>query len=259
MRNRLIQLLADNRKTPGRRFDVVAAADGTDAVDVFLYEAIVADALEAEWFGGVAPEPFVKALRAITAGTINLRINSPGGSIFAARAIEQALRDHKAKVIVHIDGVAASAASFIAMAGDEIIIGKGAMFMIHKGWTYAWGNASDLTKTAALLEKIDGTLVSTYAERTGQSPADIAAWMEAETWLTAEEAVKLGFADSIADQADPQAAVPWNLQAFLASLADKAGDAPKPPADPEPVTAATEDHRARQMQRIAALQRTQFV
>lgn len=222
----LAKLLADNRSAPMRRFEVRAAAEA-DATDVFIYDAIVDDAATAEWFGGVAPEPFVKALRDIGTGTINLRINSPGGSVFGARAIEQALREHPARVVAHIDGLAASAATFIAMAADEVVMNKGALFMIHKAWTVAWGNENDLLATAELLRKIDGTLVQTYVDRTGQGADQVAAWMAAETWFTAQEAVDAGFADSIADAA-PKASASWNLSAYA-----KAPAMPKPGPQPE--------------------------
>lgn len=241
MRNRLIQLLADNRGAAVRRFDIVAK---DDEAEVFLYDAIVEDELMAEWWGGVAPESFVKALRALDVKTIRLRVNSPGGSVFAARAIEQALRDHKARVIAHVDGFAASAASFIIMAADEIVMGKGAMIMIHKAWTVAFGNADDIRATSDLLDKLDSTLVQTYADRTGQSPAQIADWMAAETWFTASEAVEHGFANRIAEDAakeDAAAQASWNLSAYLA--------APKPVQTPAP---AADNTRPRQQQRLRA-------
>lgn len=260
MRNRLTQLLADNRGLAGRRFEVRAkpkaadAADGADEAEIFLYDAIVDSELEAEWWGGVAPQSFVKELRAITASTIHLRINSPGGSVFAARAIETALREHSARVVVHIDGLAASAATFIAMAGDEIRMAPGAMFMIHKAWTYAWGNANDLRSTADLLDKVDSTLVTTYAKRTGASAEQITEWMAAETWFTAEEAKDAGFVDQVTEdeaQAEASASPTWNLSAFLARVSRPAA-ASKPQPEPQP-PAPQEDPRARQQQRLRAL------
>lgn len=246
-RNRLLQLLAENRQAPGRRFEVVAKKnDAADEAEIYLYDAIVDDEIEAEWWGGVAPQAFIRELKGISAATIHLRINSPGGSVFAARAIEQALREHKAKVVVHIDGLAASAATFIAMAGDEIAMSKGALFMIHKAWGVTWGNADDLRAQAELLDKIDGTLVQTYADRTGQKSAQIADWMAAETWFTANEAVEHKFADRVAEDA-PKAQAAWNLNAFA-----KAPQA-EPPKDEAPAnepTFATEDHRIRQQQRL---------
>jgi ATP-dependent Clp protease protease subunit len=206
--NQLLKLLASNKANALRRFEIVAK---DDSAEVFLYDAIVSDEAEAEWYGGIAAAPFVKALRGINAKTINLRINSPGGSVFAARAIEQALRDHPAKVIAHVDGLAASAATFIAMAADEVVMAKGALFMVHKAWGMAMGNSTDMMETAALLEKIDGTLVDTYAERTGQKPEQIAEWLAAETWFTADEAVQYGFADRVADA---KAKNTWDLSAY---------------------------------------------
>jgi len=209
----LAKLLADNRAAPMRRFEVKAEAS-SDAVDVFLYDAIVDDRATAEFWGGVAPETFVKALAEIKAGTINLRINSPGGSVFGARAIEQALREHPARVVAHVDGLAASAATFVAMAADEIVMNKGALFMVHKAWTIAFGNSDDLLATADLLDKIDGTLVQTYADRTGQKADKVAEWMAAETWFTAQEAVDAGFADRIAETAPKAQTAAWNLTAY---------------------------------------------
>ena len=210
MASRLNKLLADNREAVARKFEVLAKQD-SDEAEIFLYDAIVSSQEEADWYGGVAPEAFVKAVRGIEAGTIHLRINSPGGSVFAARAMEQALREHKARIVVHIDGIAASAATFIAMAGDEIVMNKGAMFMIHKAWTWTAGNADDLAKEAELLAKIDGTMAQTYADRTGKDVATITGWMADETWFTADEAVEYGFADKLAET---EARAEWNLSAY---------------------------------------------
>lgn len=271
MRNRLIRLLAEQRACADRRFEAkllpAAAGDGAQVeAEIFLYDTIVDSELEAEWWGGVAPAPFVKALKALDADVIHLRINSPGGSVFAARAMETALREHKARIVVHIDALAASAASFLAMAGDEIIISKGAMLMIHKAWTYAWGNAADLTQTAALLEKIDGTLAETYADRSGKSAEHMAELMAAETWFTAAEALDAGLVDTIAEPAGKgdggqAAAAHWNLSAFEHAPAALQAAAPPPPTAPAepPAAHAAEDHRHRQHQRLRALSLTQVV
>jgi len=214
-----MQFMARNK---GRgHFKAEASAD---AGTVYLYDAIVNTADEAAWFGGVDPKSFIDAIKAIDAPVINIRINSPGGSIFAARAMEQALRDHPAKVIAHVDGFSASAASFLMMAADEIIMSSGAMVMIHNAWTMTGGNAEDLMQTAALLEKIDSTLVDTYAVRTKADPKQISDWMAAETWFTAREAVAAGFADSISE-GKTKAQLNWDLSAYA--------NAPKLP-EPEP-------------------------
>ena len=212
---KLHQLILNNQAAPR---DVRIVQAGREAT-LYLYDIIGED-----WFGGVAAKDFVPQLAALDVDTIHLRINSPGGSVFAARAMEQALRDHKGKVIVHIDGLAASAATFIAMAGEEVIMAKGAMFMIHKAWTEMWGNADDLRKEAELLDKIDGTLAETYASKTGKDLEQVSSWMAEETWFTAAEALEHGFATSIAET-DAKASA-WNLSAY-----DKA---PKPQSFAQP-------------------------
>ena len=251
MKNRLNKLYADNRKAAARKFEVVAKADSSE-VDIFLYDHIVSSEDEAEWWGGVAPESFVKAVYAVDPShTINLRVNSPGGSVFAARAMEQALRAHKGKVVVHIDGLAASAATFVAMAGDEIVMSKGAMFMIHKAWTGMWGNAEDLRKEADLLDKIDGTLAETYADKTGKDIAAITEWMAAETWFTAQEALDAGFATSIAEA--EAKALAWDLSAYQNAPKAERQTQPEPAPAPEPEPTASDDHRDRQQQRLRLL------
>jgi ATP-dependent Clp protease protease subunit len=215
----LLRLYADNRKVSDRRFSVRNETHGE--AEIYLYDAIVDSELEAEFWGGVSPKSFVQSIKDIDADVIHLRVNSPGGSVFAARAMEQALRDHKAKIVAHVDGVAASAASFLVMAADEIVMSPGALMMIHKAWTVAMGNADDLVNTAGLLEKIDSTLVQTYAQRSGMDADKIADMMASETWFTAQEAVDAGFADSISESV--KAAQRWNLSAYQ-----------KAPAQPEP-------------------------
>lgn len=238
MKDNLLRLYARNRNTAGRKFELRAEADSAEAT-LYLYDVIVDSEAEAEWFGGVAPLTFAKQLAGLAASTLHLRINSPGGSVFGARAIEQALRDYRARgnrVVAHIDGYAASAASFVMLAADEVEIAPGAMVMIHKAWAFAYGNADELTDLAALLNKIDATLVDTYAARTGQDAQQIADWMAAETWFTADEAVAAGFADRIAgagqmpDEDDAQA-LAWDLSAYLRPAAQ---DKTPAPADDAP-------------------------
>lgn len=219
--NPMLKMLASN-KAKGS-FKIEAKTDANEAT-IYLYDMIVSTDDEAEWWGGVSPQAFVKALNEITAPTIHLRVNSPGGSVFAARAMEQAIRQHTSKVIAHVDGLAASAASFLIMAADEIRMAPGSFLMIHKAWSGMWGNADELRKEADLLDQIDGSLVKTYASRTGQKPEDITAWMAAETWIEADRAVELGFANAVdaASATQNSAAKPavWDTSAFK--------NAPKP-------------------------------
>lgn len=185
----------------------------TDEATIYLYDMIVSDEVTAEWFGGVAPQSFIKTLAGITAPVIHLRINSPGGDVFAGRVIEQAIKETDAKVIAHVDGFAASAASYVALAADEVVISEGGFFMIHKAWTMAYGNSNEMLSAAGLLEKIDSSLVKTYVNATGQSAAQIEDWMFNETWFTADEAVGAGFADRIAD-AKVKNFTKWDLSAY---------------------------------------------
>jgi ATP-dependent protease ClpP protease subunit len=251
----LLKLLADNRK----RGQFRAETSGDEAT-LYLYDAIVADAAEAEWFGGVDPLTFAKVLAGITAPIIHLRINSPGGDVFAAQAIAQALREHPAQVIAHVDGYAASAATEVAVAADEVVMAPGAMYMIHNAWTIAWGNKNDLMDTAALLEKVDGTLAEGYAGRTGQAIEQVRAWMDAETWFTAQEAVDAGFADRIAE-AKPKAAAKWDLSAYAhapatqGEIADELDDMPADPVPPAPTFNGIHQHRENSM-KLALVART---
>lgn len=259
--NRLAKLYVDNRKAKARQFSVVAKAESKD-VEIFLYDHIVSSEEEAEWWGGIAPESFVKAVREVDpTATIHLRVNCPGGSVFAARAMEQALRDHKGTVIGYVDGIAASAATFILAGGcGKVVMGSGSMFMIHKAWTYSWGNANDLRKEADLLDKIDGTLAQTYSTKTGIELGAINDWMAAETWFTASEAKEHGFADEVSESS-AKAAADWDLSAYdnapkpeAKALAPEAEPAPEP-STPEPDNHITDDHRARQVQRLNLISR----
>lgn len=174
-------------------------------------------------YWGVSASQFAKDLAGITAPTIHLRVNSPGGDVFAGRAMATALQSHPSKVIAHVDGLAASAASYVALAADEVEIAQGAFVMIHRAWGFTVGNAEDHLTQAALLEKIDAELVADYARQTGNDAEQIKAWLDAETWFTADEAVQNGFADRIAESG--KAAARWNLAAF-----DRA---PELPVEPE--------------------------
>lgn len=191
MRNGLFALLAANKG----RGQFHAQATGQDEATIWLYDAIVRD----DYFGGVSALSVGKALAEYRdKSIIHLRIDSPGGDVFAGRAMEQLINEHPGKVIVHIDGFAASAASYVALAGAERIISKGGQVMIHRAWTLTWGNEEDLTKVASLLRGIDNTLVATYAERTGQPEDQLREWINAETWFTSDKALEYGFATSIA-------------------------------------------------------------
>jgi ATP-dependent Clp protease protease subunit len=243
----MLKLLASN-KAKGS-FKIEAKTDANEAT-IYLYDMIVSTDDEAEWWGGVSPQAFVKALNEITAPTIHLRVNSPGGSVFAARAMEQAIRQHTSKVIAHVDGLAASAASFLIMAADEIRMAPGSFLMIHKAWTGMWGNADDLRKEADLLDQIDGSFVKTYATRSGQTPEDITAWMAAETWIEADRAVELGFATAVDSEkaASNSAPTPGNWDTSVFKNAPKVDESVTKPHEP----GVDPDNAAKEAARIAA-------
>lgn len=128
-------------------------------------------------------------------GSVTVRINSPGGDVAAGVAIYNYLNEHEGEVTVKVDGMAASVASLIAMAGDNIVMLPGSMLMVHLPWIVAAGNSDDMAQVITMLEKTGESMVAIYAARTGQSEERINELLKAETWMTAEDAVKLGFAD----------------------------------------------------------------
>jgi len=149
---------------------------------------------------GVSAKGFLAELGALPEGTpVDLRLNSPGGSVFDAVAIHNALKRHAGTVTVWIDGIAASAASYVAMAGDEIVMPENAFLMIHDPSGLVMGTASDMRAMAEALDKVGGSLAAGYAAKSGRSIDEIAGLMAAETWLDASEAKVLGFADRLAE------------------------------------------------------------
>lgn len=233
--NKLIKLLASNRRQEKPR----ALEMHGDVATLYLYDAIVSDDISAEYFGGVSAESLVPQIRSIKGGTLHLRINSPGGDVFAAQAIVQAIRDSGARVIAHVDGYAASAATVIATAADEIEMSDGAMYMIHCAWSFAMGNADDMLETAALLDKIDGVIAGQYAKKAGKSADEMKTLMDAETWFTAQEAVDAGLVDRVAES--PKVKASWDLSAYAKAPAHK------PEPEPEGITNEHREFLARRV------------
>jgi len=159
--------------------------------------ALVIDGVIGDELGGVTAESVRESLEAMTGERITVHINSPGGAVFEGLSIHNALLEHPARIEVVIDGLAASIASVIAMAGDRIIMPEAAMLMIHDPWTLSLGNADQLRSDAAMLDKVRDTIVTAYRNRTGLDRDTIIGLMNAETWYTAQEAVDAGFADEI--------------------------------------------------------------
>ena len=181
---------------------------GKGKAELYLYEAIGSG-----WMGGISAKDVADALKSMGSLTeIKVRINSPGGDVFDGVAIYNQLVKNSAKIVVEIDGLAASIASIIAMAGDEINMPSNAMIMIHDPWMIAAGTAEELRDQAELLDKIRGQLLSTYQTRTGGDLKEISDMMAAETWMTADEALEHGFIDNITDEV--QAAASFDLSKF---------------------------------------------
>ena len=154
-------------------------------------------ASETWWGDEVTPEAFRTELRQMK-GDLTVHLNSPGGDVFAGVAIYNALKDYtKGKVVVKVDGLAASIASVVAMAGDEIIMSPGSMMMIHNPWSIGVGSSDELRKAADTLDQIKDSILPIYTDRSGLSEDEVKDLMDAETWMTAEKAVELGFADTV--------------------------------------------------------------
>jgi ATP-dependent Clp protease, protease subunit len=210
-------------KATGRHFDVVDAADNAT---IDIYDEI------GVW--GVSAKDFRQTLKDITAKTITVRINSPGGDVFDGIAIHNDLLAHAATVNVEVVGLAASAASIIAMAGDNIAIADNAFLMIHNAWGVAIGDKQAMAEFSAILDQIDAALARTYADRTGIDVKEIVKLMDAETWLSGSDAVDQGFADELSASAAAKAK--FDLSGFknvprdLPTLSAKA-EAPVTPRD----------------------------
>lgn len=197
IRNRIRQYM--DSSNPGR----MQAKQEQDITNIDLYGEVGMWGVNAADFRGVLKN----------AGDINLRINSPGGDVFDGIAIYNDLIDHKGKVTVTVSGLAASAASIVAMAGDEIRIAESAFIMIHNAWGIAVGNRHDMRDMAEVLDGIDKGLARIYASRTSVGIRTITQMMDDETWINGKEAVDQGFADQLTGgEKDAKAA--WNLGAF---------------------------------------------
>lgn len=196
----LLKLLRDNAtKQPQMRVE-----NKDNSIDIYLYDVIDDNF-------GVSAEAFTKEISAAKGKAINLRINSPGGDVFAGRAMATAIKLH-GNVTAYIDGIAASAATYVALAAKDVQIADGAMFMIHNAWSLAYGNKADMASMADLLNKIDQTIINDYVAKTGMTAEEVAAMMNAETWLSAQEALDKGFVNSIFS--GEKVSNQWDLSAF---------------------------------------------
>ncbi len=178
--------------------------DIVDDGDVWIYE----------WFGepATAPNAFRNELNEFKGKDLTVWISSYGGSVFAGASIFNALKEHKGKVTVKIDDKAMSAASVIAMAGDEILISPTAVLMIHNPMTGGYGDMHDLRKVADVLDTVKESIINAYVGKTGKSKEEISTMMDSETWMSANKAVENGFADGVLYQDNEEDAP--NIQNF---------------------------------------------
>lgn len=176
-----------------KRFEVLAKTKNSAEIAIYGNVGSQYDGITAKGFNDLLNSlgPEVKEL--------SIRINSPGGSVFEGITIYERLKQFKAKKKVYVDGLAASIASVIALAGDEIFIGEGAMMMIHRPWTIAMGNSSEFERTINLLDKIEDSMIAIYSRKTGLSRTELSKMMEEDYWMTSQQAIDLGFANTLVE------------------------------------------------------------
>ena len=189
MKNKLNQIQA--------RFDIQGKASGSDETDMYMYGDIGAN-----WWGeGITDKQVLKTLNSIKTNIVNIHINSYGGDVFQGIAISNILKQSEKTVNIYVDGIAASAASIVAMGAEKIYMPKNTQLMIHNPWTYASGNADELEKVVSSLRKAESSIVETYMERFSGTADELKVLLEKEEYLTAEEALLCGLADEILDKA----------------------------------------------------------
>jgi ATP-dependent protease ClpP protease subunit len=181
-----------NKMAASIKHEFRAEANG-DTTEITIY----GDIGESWWGESISANDIKNALKDVTTDTITIRLNSPGGDAFDGIAIYNQLKNHSAKVIGYVDGLAASAASIIAMACDELIMNTGSMMMIHEASTFTWGTKADIKKTLNALEGIDKSIADIYMSRFNGSLEELNTLVESETWFTASEAVDAGLADKV--------------------------------------------------------------
>lgn len=223
--HRLLALIQGNASATPRP---LATATSAGEAHIYLY-----DVIDAYW--GLSAKAFADAVNAVPAAdTLHVHINSPGGDAFEGRAMAAALAARSGSTIVHVEGIAASAATTVALAGTQVRMFAGSLFMVHNSWTMAWGNKDDLQDTIKLLALVDRQLAADYRRKTGASEEQVKQWMDDETWFDAQAAKDAGFVDAIDEPGTADAsgtaapkAKAWNLSAYT-----KAPTATAPVAQP---------------------------
>jgi len=173
----------------------------TDSSEVWIYDEI--------GYWGISAKDFILELNAIKNKQIDMHINSPGGEVFDGAAIYNAIRNHPAAVTTYIDGLAASIASVIALAGDRVIMAENALYMMHNPFGLVIGNANDMRSMADVLDKIGDTMIGSYVAKSGKTRDQIKNLLDAETWMNADEAMEAGFVDEISGKMDMAACIKY--------------------------------------------------
>lgn len=179
--------------------------------DIYVYGTIGED-----WGECTTAKEFASQMKKAGDGPVTVHINSCGGSVWDASAMADTIAAHKGRVDARIEGLAASAASYFALAADSVTMADTALLMIHNPSCGAFGEAGELRKTADLLDKVRGTIVSRYVGKTGLNEAEVGTLMDDETWFTADEAKEMGFVDAVeempavANQLDPAVSDSWS-------------------------------------------------
>lgn len=231
---KIMQLLKDNAERVSRPVNVIRNGD---SARINIYDVI-------DSFWGFSAQNMLDAVaQAGDAKTLDIYISSPGGDVFESRAIMAQLKRFPGNTVAHIDGLCASAATSIALACNEVEMHDGGFFMIHNASGMAWGDKTEMRSTADLLEKVEGVIIADYMTKTGKPADAISAMMDAETWMTAQEALDNGFIDRIVtSESGATNKANWNLSAYA--------NAPMPIEQPEPdlteqITAQLQHNRNR--------------
>lgn len=239
MKNRLIHLLRTNAQAPTS----IRTDTSTGKPQVLLKGVISADF-------GVSATDLREAFAVADGADVDLIINSPGGDAFEGREMQSVIAGYKGKVTAVVAGVAASAATIVAMAAAETHMVRGSRYMIHNGWTFAMGNRHDMAAVQALLTSFDAELAAEYARYTGGDAVAMASLMDAETWYTADQALDAKFVKAVLDNSQAahmtnlaNASQAWNLSAYSNAPANE----PPPAPDLQASLAALREHNERRL------------
>lgn len=203
------KLYADNKSLINKSLNFEKKPVNEAGFDAAIY---IYDVIDPYW--GVGAQAVAEAItNAQGAQTLHVYINSPGGDVFEGRAIMAALRRFDGKTVAHIDSLCASAATSIALACDRVEMSEGAMFMIHNANGFSYGDKADMRETADRLEKIENSIVNDYTKKTGKPVEEIIAMMDAETWMSAQEALDGGFIDAVVTGKQSTSNA-WNLASY---------------------------------------------